>query len=70
MWILRGFPDDEQGCPWGGWLVILSLAARVGLVLSVLLWAKSGRKEKKEKLYSEGSQWETVEAVVGLGNCG
>lgn len=48
----------------------MSLAARVGLVLSVLLWAKSGRKEKKEKLYSEGSQRETVEAVVGLGNCG
>lgn len=37
----------------------MSLAARVGLVLSVLLWAKSGRKEKKEKPYPEGSQWET-----------
>lgn len=47
----------------------MSLAATMGLVLSVLLWVKSGRK-KKEKPYPEGSQWESVEAVVGLWDCG
>ena len=44
--------------------------ASTGLVLSVLLWAKQGRKERKEEPYPEGSQWETEEAVVGLGDCG
>lgn len=39
-------------------------------MLSVLLWAKQGRKERKEKPCPEGSQWETEEAVVGLGDCG
>ena len=56
--------------PRRGRLDTLSLDASTGLVLSVLLWAKQGRKERKEEPYPEGSQWETKEAVVGLGDCG